>query len=215
MRTVLLGPPGSGKGTQGIILSKKYHIPQISTGELLRTAVNSGHESGERAKMAINEGDLVSDSIVIDLIRERLSEQDAKDGYILDGFPRNIIQAESLDIMLGKLDKALERVIFFDIDHERLMRRLSGRRICNNCGAIYNIYSSIPLMEDNCDNCDGTLFRRVDDHEEIINNRIRVYQKQTVPLINYYNGQDKLYSIPGAGDLDNITNAFSSLFGKI
>ena len=146
MKTVLLGAPGSGKGTQSIILSRRYNVPQISTGDLLRKAIKSGYELNEKAKTAIDAGAFVSDDIVIGLIHKRLSNDDTKNGYIIDGFPRNIIQAKSLDLMLEKLNKNLEGVILFDIDYKELIQRLTGRRTCNNCGAIYNIHSSIPLI---------------------------------------------------------------------
>ncbi|NQY51109.1 MAG: adenylate kinase [Piscirickettsiaceae bacterium] len=215
MKTVLLGAPGSGKGTQSIILSRRYNVPQISTGDLLRKAIKSGYELNEKAKTAIDAGAFVSDDIVIGLIHKRLSNDDTKNGYIIDGFPRNIIQAKSLDLMLEKLNKNLEGVILFDIDYKELIQRLTGRRTCNNCGAIYNIHSSIPLIKDNCNHCNGKLFIRTDDNEETISNRIKIYEKQTIPLINYYNEQNKFHSIPGTGDIDEIASTVSALFDRI
>ncbi|HHA18178.1 MAG TPA: adenylate kinase, partial [Methylophaga sp.] len=186
MRTVLLGAPGSGKGTQGVVLSKKYTIPQISTGDLLRAAVSAGTELGKKAKSAMDAGALVSDGIVIGLIRERLSESDAQNGYILDGFPRNIPQAEALDDMLSKLGQPLQGVILLDVAFEELLQRLTGRRTCKDCGAIYNIHLSPSKVEGHCDACNGELFQRADDNEETISNRLKVYEDQTAPLVGYY-----------------------------
>ncbi|MBL4638123.1 MAG: adenylate kinase [Proteobacteria bacterium] len=215
MRTVLLGAPGSGKGTQGVVLSKKYNIPQISTGDLLRAAVSAGSELGKKAKTAMDAGALVSDDIVIGLIRERISDNDAKNGYILDGFPRNIVQAEALDAMLEKLDQPLQGVVLLDVAFEELMQRLTGRRTCKDCGAIYNVHLSPPKTADHCDACNGELFQRADDNEETIGNRLNVYQEQTAPLIGYYGDQDKLHSITGTGNIDDITTAVAAVFDTI
>jgi adenylate kinase len=215
MRTVLLGAPGSGKGTQGVVLSNKFNIPQISTGDLLRAAVKAGTELGKKAKSAMDAGALVSDDIVIGLIRERLSEDDAQNGYILDGFPRNIPQAEALDAMLEQLGQPLQGVVLLDVPFEELMQRLTGRRTCKDCGAIYNIYLSPPKNEGHCDRCGGELFQREDDNEETIGNRLKVYEEQTAPLIGFYQNQNKLHSITGTGDIDDITNKVGAVFDNI
>lgn len=215
MRTVLLGAPGSGKGTQGAVLAQKYNIPQVSTGDLLRAAVKAGTELGKKAKSAMDAGELVSDDIVMGLIRERLSEADAKEGYILDGFPRNIAQAESLDTMLEEMGQPLQGVVLLDVPFEELMQRLTGRRTCKDCGAIYNIYSTPPKTEGKCDRCEGELFQRADDNEETIGNRLKVYEEQTAPLIGYYDSKGKLNSIPGTGDIDEITGAVGAIFDNI
>ena len=215
MRTVLLGAPGSGKGTQGVVLSKKFNIPQISTGDLLRAAVKDGSELGKKAKNAMDAGALVSDDIVIGLIRERLSEADAQNGYILDGFPRNIPQAQALDEMLEQLGQPLQGVVLLDVPFEELMQRLTGRRTCKDCGAIYNIHLSPPKQEGRCDRCGGELFQREDDNVETITNRLKVYEEQTAPLIGYYEKQSKLHTIPGTGDIDQITNQVGAVFDTI
>lgn len=215
MRTVLLGAPGSGKGTQGVVLSKKYAIPQISTGDLLRAAVAAGSELGKKAKAAMDAGALVSDDIVIGLIRERISQDDARNGYILDGFPRNIAQAEALDTTLEELNQPLQGVVLLDVAFEELMQRLTGRRTCKDCGAIFNIHLSPPKKQDHCDNCDGELFQRADDNEDTIGNRLNVYQEQTAPLVDYYQQQNKLHSIVGSGDVDTITEQIGHIFDKI
>lgn len=215
MRTVLLGAPGSGKGTQGVVLSKKYNIPQISTGDLLRAAVAAGSELGKQAKSAMDAGALVSDEIVIGLIRQRISHDDAKNGYILDGFPRNIPQAEALDAMLADLNQPLQGVVLLDVKFDELLQRLTGRRTCKDCGAIYNIYLSPPKTEGHCDVCNGELLHRADDNEETIGNRLTVYQQQTAPLVEYYKNQHKLYTVAGVGDVDDITKSISAVFDSI
>tara|TARA_B100000767_G_C19721435_1_gene517454 strand:+ start:940 stop:1587 length:648 start_codon:yes stop_codon:yes gene_type:complete len=215
MRTVLLGAPGSGKGTQGVVLAKKYKIPQISTGDLLRAAVIAGSELGKKAKSAMNAGALVSDDIVIGLIRERISQDDAQQGYILDGFPRNIPQAEALDLMLSTLKEPLQAVVLLDVPFEELMQRLTGRRTCVDCGAIYNVHLSPPKVQGHCNHCNGNLFQRADDNEDTIGNRLNVYQEQTSPLVNYYQQQKKLHSLPGTGDVDKITSMVSAIFDSI
>lgn len=215
MRTVLLGAPGSGKGTQSVVLSKKYNIPQISTGDLLRSAVSAGSELGNKAKSAMDAGALVSDDIVIGLIHERLSEDDAKNGYILDGFPRNIPQAEALDAMLTGLGQPLQGVVLLDVAFDELLQRLTGRRTCKDCGAIYNVHLSPSKVEGQCDACNGELFQRKDDNEQTIANRLTVYQQQTAPLINYYQQQNKLHSVAGIGDVNHITRAIGAIFDII
>ena len=215
MRTVLLGAPGSGKGTQGVVLSEKYNIPQISTGDLLRAAVAAGSELGKKAKSAMDAGALVSDDIVIGLIQERISHDDALNGYILDGFPRNIAQAEALDAMLLKLNQPLQSVILLDVAFGELLQRLTGRRTCKDCGAIYNIHLSPSKIEGHCDACNGNLFQRADDNEDTIGNRLNVYQEQTAPLVDYYQNQNKLYAIAGVGNVEDITHSVSAVFDKI
>lgn len=215
MRTVLLGAPGSGKGTQGVVLAKKYKIPQISTGDLLRAAVSAGSELGKKAKSAMDAGALVSDDIVIGLIGERISQDDAQQGFILDGFPRNIPQAKALDLMLSELKQPLQSVVLLDVPFEELMQRLTGRRTCVECGAIYNVHLSPPKVEGHCDDCNGDLFQRADDNEDTIGNRLNVYQEQTSPLVNYYQQQKKLHSLPGRGDVDNITSMVGAIFDSI
>jgi adenylate kinase len=215
MRTVLLGAPGSGKGTQGVVLSKKYNIPQVSTGDLLRAAVSGGSELGKKAKTAMDAGALVSDDIVIGLIKERLAEDDAKNGYILDGFPRNIAQAEALDSMLSELNQPLQGVILLDVAFDELLQRLTGRRTCKDCGAIYNIHLSPAKVEGHCDACDGELFQRADDNEATIGNRLNVYQEQTAPLIDFYTQQNKLHSVAGVGDVNEIAQAVSAVFDTL
>ncbi len=204
MRIVLLGAPGSGKGTQAKLLVEKYKIPQISTGDLLRAAVSAGTELGKKAKAAMDAGQLVTDDIVLGIIQERLSKPDAKSGFILDGFPRNIPQAQALDAMLARLGQPLQLALLVDVDSEVLMKRLTGRRTCSQCGAIYNVYFSPSKSSGKCDKCGGSLMQRSDDNEETVRNRLRVYEEQTAPLVSYYKAQGKLRTVRGVGSINDI-----------
>lgn len=204
MRIVLLGAPGSGKGTQGKLLATKYKIPQISTGDLLRAAVIAGTALGRQAKAAMDAGQLVSDDIVLGIIGERLGEPDADKGFILDGFPRNIAQAEALDRMLDGLGTPLQAALLINVDVEVLIERLTGRRTCESCGQMYNVYTSPSRLDDRCDKCGGNLRHRADDNEETISNRLRVYDQQTSPLVSYYREQGKLRTVDGEGEISEI-----------
>lgn len=204
MRIVLLGAPGSGKGTQAKQLVDKYNIPQISTGDLLRAAVSAGTDLGKRAKATMDAGQLVTDDIVLGIIQERLTEPDSKNGFILDGFPRNIPQAQSLDAMLARAGKSLQLSLLVDVDTEVLMKRITGRRTCGSCGAIYNIYFSPPREPGKCDKCGGVLQHRSDDNESTVRNRLQVYEQQTAPLVSYYKAQGKLRTVKGVGSINGI-----------
>jgi adenylate kinase len=204
MRIVLLGAPGSGKGTQAKRLAVKYRIPHISTGDLLRAALAAGTALGQQAKAAMDAGQLVSDEIVLGIIRERLRAKDAKKGFILDGFPRNIVQAQSLDGMLRNLNQPLDCALLLDVDFDVLMQRLTGRRTCENCGVTYNIYTNPPRLDDQCDRCGAALRHRADDNEVTIGNRLRVYESQTKPLIDMYRTQGRLETVNGVGDEEAV-----------
>jgi len=215
MRLVLLGAPGAGKGTQAKMLIEKYRIPQISTGDILRNAVQDGTLLGKEAKSYMDKGELVPDRIVIGLIEERLKQDDTKDGYILDGFPRNIAQAEVLDRMLNDVGMPLDFALSIDAPREDLLKRLTGRRTCRNCQQMYNIYYSPPKKDGICDKCGGELFQRDDDKEETIRKRLDVYDAQTSPLINYYKEKGILNSVQGIGNIDEIfKNVCAVLEGK-
>ena len=204
MRIVLLGAPGSGKGTQAKQLIEKYGIPQISTGDLLREAVAAGTELGKKAKATMDAGKLVSDEIVLGMIQQRLTKPDAKSGFILDGFPRNIPQAQSLDAMLARMGQPLQLSLLVDVDFEVLMKRITGRRTCGSCGAIYNVHFSAPGTAGKCDQCGGELKHRSDDNEETVSSRLAVYEEQTAPLVSYYKAQGKLRTVKGIGDIGDI-----------
>lgn len=204
MRLVLLGAPGAGKGTQAKKLIEKYSIPQISTGDILRKAVADGTPLGKEAKAIMDRGELVSDKIVLGLIEERLNQGDSKNGYILDGFPRNTAQAEALDSILSSKGAPLTVALSIDVDKDDLMKRLTGRRTCKSCQQMYNVYFSPPKTEGVCDKCGGALFHRDDDKEEIIKKRLDVYEAQTAPLMDYYKNKGILTSIKGVGTIDEI-----------
>jgi adenylate kinase len=204
MRIVLLGAPGSGKGTQAKKLMERFSIPQISTGDLLRAAVAAGTELGRRAKAVMDAGQLVADEIVVGMIRERLATPDTRNGFILDGFPRSITQAEALDRMLGELKQPLDRALLLDVHLDALFKRLTGRRTCKVCGQMYNVYYSPPAKPGICDREGGMLEQRADDNEETISKRLKVYQSQTEPLIGYYKAQNKFASVEGEGSIESI-----------
>ena len=204
MRLVLLGAPGAGKGTQAKKLIDKYGIPQISTGDILRKAVADGTPLGKEAKIVMDKGELVPDSIVIGLVKERLAQDDCKKGYILDGFPRNTSQAETLDKVLSGMKASLDVALSVDIDKDILMKRLTGRRTCKKCQQMYNVYFSPSKKDGICDKCGGELFQRDDDKEATIKNRLDVYEKSTAPLIAYYGKKGILKSVNGVGSIDGI-----------
>ena len=215
MRIVLLGAPGSGKGTQAQKLITEYGIPQVSTGDLLRAAVSAGSELGKKAKSAMDAGQLVSDDIVLGMIKERLQEDDAQKGFILDGYPRNLTQAASLDALLAETNQPLQGALLIDVDFDVLMQRLTGRLSCKNCGAVFNRFTSPPQVENSCDKCQNELFHRADDNEEIIGKRLKTYEDETSPLVNYFKDKGILLSVQGVGEIDDITKAVKLELQKI
>ncbi|MEQ1581426.1 MAG: adenylate kinase [Steroidobacteraceae bacterium] len=206
MRIVLLGAPGSGKGTQAQRLQAKYGVPQISSGDLLRDAVTRQTDLGQKAKAAMDAGQLVSDDIVLGLIRERLARPDAKAGFVLDGFPRNSDQANALNAMLIELGTPLEAVLLMEVRTETLIKRLAGRRICKTCGRVFNISFAAPGTTPRCDNCADhpELFQRPDDKEDVIAKRLEVYAAQTQPLIEHYRKLGLLRVVQGEGEPDQV-----------
>ena len=203
-RVVLLGAPGAGKGTQAKMLIDKFKIPQISTGDILRKAVADGTPLGKEAKVIMDSGGLVSDKIVLGLVEERLKQPDCKNGFILDGFPRNTAQAEALDKILAGAGMPLTVALNIDVDLNDLLKRLTGRRTCKSCQQMYNIYFSPSKKEGACDKCGGQLFQRDDDKEETIKKRLDVYQQQTAPLISYYSKKNIMKTVMGVGSIDDI-----------
>ncbi len=204
VKLVLLGAPGAGKGTQAKKLIEKNAIPQISTGDLLRAAVAAETELGREAKSFMDKGELVPDAVVLGMVEERLGQDDCQQGYILDGFPRNTAQAEALDQMLASLSMELDAALSVDVPLEDLMKRLTGRRTCRDCGQMYNVYFSAPAEEGKCDKCGGELYQRDDDQEATISKRLEVYNEQTAPLIDYYASKGILKSVSGTGDIEEI-----------
>ncbi len=211
---ILLGPPGAGKGTQAQMISERYHIPQISTGDILRKAVRENTLLGMRAKEFMERGELVPDEVVIGIVEERLKEPDCERGFILDGFPRTRPQAEALQKILANIGKAINYVINIEVEDEELIRRLSGRRTCRDCGAMYHINFNPPKNDGICDRCGGNLYQREDDKEETIRTRLREYNRQTAPLIEYYQGKRTLHSIRGIGNKEQIFSQISNLLDR-
>lgn len=205
MKMILLGPPGCGKGTQAKILINTYRISQISTGDILREALKKGSPLGLEAKTYMDKGLLVPDHLVIKIIEERLQQADCKSGFILDGFPRTVAQAEALDTTLSKMGLDLKNVFSIEVDEEELIKRLTGRRICRQCGESYHVNFNPPRKEGICDTCQGELYQRDDDKEETIRNRLKVYQAQTAPVINFYKTKGILHSIDGIGSIEEIS----------
>ena len=211
MRLILLGPPGSGKGTQAKMLQEKFNIPKISTGDILRAAVEDNTDLGKQAKSFMDKGELVPDEIVIGLIKERIVEPDCEAGYILDGFPRTIVQAEKLGETLVAMDREIDLVVDLEVDPEELLVRLAGRSTCKNCGAMFHQTSHPPKAEGVCDECGGNLYQRNDDNEETIVKRLEVYNKETAPLKDFYREQGKLKSIQGRGGMEDIFSRLCDL----
>lgn len=213
MNLILLGPPGAGKGTQAKRLMEKYNIPQISTGDILRAAVKDGTEMGKKAKEYMDAGKLVPDEVVIGIIDDRLKEDDCKEGYMLDGFPRTVPQAEALDEVLAKMGSAIDHTISIEVPEDELMGRLTGRRTCKDCGAGFHVMFDPPKTEGVCDKCSGQLYQRDDDNEETVGNRLKVYNDQTQPLIDYYQNKSLLRPIDGLGKIEEIFGRITDLLG--
>ncbi|CUU54325.1 adenylate kinase [Frankia sp. CcI49] len=206
MRLVLVGPPGAGKGTQAAFIAQARSIPKISTGDIFRANVREGTELGVLAKTYMDAGDLVPDEITIGMVRNRLAEDDAVKGFLLDGFPRNVPQAEVLGGMLDEMGTRLDVVLELVVDDDEVVRRLSGRRTCRNCGHIWHLDFDPPRDEGVCDRCSGELFQRDDDRSETVRHRLEVYAEQTAPLVAYYAAKGVLIGIDATGPVDNVTD---------
>lgn len=204
LRTILLGPPGAGKGTQAVKIVEKYNIPHISTGDIFRENIKNGTDLGKRAKAYMDKGELVPDELVVEIATDRLTKDDCKNGFLLDGFPRTIFQAEKLDAFLEARGEKLDKVINIDADTEALVKRITGRRVCKECGASYHVENIPPKKEGICDLCGGELIQRADDTKETVLNRIDVYNKQTMPLVDYYQKADIIANIDGNKELDDV-----------
>jgi len=215
MRIILLGEPGAGKGTYSNELVKKYGIPQISTGDMLRAAVKAGTDLGRQAQEFMKKGELVPDSVVIELIHERIQQEDALKGFILDGFPRTVPQAESLEKMLESLKITLSMVVKIEVSKALLLKRLTGRRVCTGCGATYNVDTMKPLKEGICDKCGKELIQRPDDRPDTIENRLSIYQKDTAPLIEFYRKRGLLNPVQCEGEFDEVMGRIFASLEKV
>ncbi len=211
LNLILLGPPGAGKGTQAKLLVERYGIPQISTGDILRTAVKESTVAGIRAKRFMDEGSLVPDNLVIDIIGERLAESDSANGFILDGFPRTVAQADALSRMLFVDGKSINCVISMSVDSDELLKRVIGRLTCRGCGKGYHVIYDPPAVKGVCSICSGELYQRDDDKEETMRARLQAYATQTAPLIEYYTALNLLHSVDGLGSISEINSAIISL----
>jgi adenylate kinase len=214
MDLILLGPPGSGKGTQAKKMVEQYHIPQISTGDILRAALKEKTRLGLEAKQYMDQGRLVPDEVVVGIVRDRLKAPDCTDGFILDGFPRTVPQAEALGTTLQAMKRGIDHVISIEVDKEELLKRLGGRRTCRSCGAMNHLVFDPPKKEGVCDTCGGELYQRADDQEETIRARLKVYDEQTAPLIAYYREKGLLRTIDGVGEVKQIFQQIVKTIGE-
>ncbi len=215
MNLILLGPPGAGKGTQAKKIVEKYGIPHIATGDILRDAVAKGTELGKKAKEYMDRGELVPDDIVIGIVKERLQQPDCEKGFLLDGFPRTLKQAEALDEMLKELGKKIDAVIYIDVPEEEIVKRIVNRRTCRKCGAVYHLIYAPPKEPNKCDKCGGELYQRDDDKEETVRQRFRVYMENTAPLIEYYEKKGLLYRVDGTKSIDEVFAQIEEILKKI
>lgn len=215
MNLVLMGLPGAGKGTQADKIVAKYNIPHISTGDMFRAAMKEGTELGLKAKSFMDQGALVPDEVTIGIVRERLSKEDCQNGFLLDGFPRTVAQAEALEYILEGLDRKIDYVINIDVDQSILMERLTGRRICKSCGATYHLVFNPPAQEGICDRCGGELYQRADDNADTVQNRLEVNIQQTQPLLNFYETKGYLRNINGQQDISEVFVDIEKLLGDL
>ncbi|WP_078382539.1 adenylate kinase [Sutcliffiella halmapala] len=213
MNLVLMGLPGAGKGTQAERIVEKYNIPHISTGDMFRAAMKEGTELGLKAKSFMDQGQLVPDEVTIGIVRERLEKEDCKNGFLLDGFPRTVPQADALEQMLEELGRKIDYVINVDVDQSILMERLTGRRICKDCGSTYHLVFNPPSEDGVCDKCGGELYQRADDNEETVGNRLEVNVKQSKPLLDFYKSKGYLQNIDGQQPIGKVFNDIEKLLG--
>ncbi len=215
MNLVLMGLPGAGKGTQAERIVEDYNIPHISTGDMFRAAMKEGTKLGLKAKSFMDKGELVPDEVTIGIVRERLSKDDCSKGFLLDGFPRTVPQAEALETILSELDRNIDYVINIDVDHNILLERLTGRRICKSCGATYHLVFNPPTESGVCDKCGGELYQRADDNEETVGTRLEVNMKQSQPLLSFYEDKGYLRNINGQQDIKLVYEDIQALLGGL
>lgn len=214
MRLILFGAPGSGKGTQAKLAGQELGVPHISTGDILRQSVKDGTPLGAKAKAFMDSGALVPDGLMLELIRERLGQKDAVKGFLLDGFPRTVAQAEGLEALLRGLGMKVDAVVSLEVDNEELVRRLTSRRLCPKCGSIYNLMSQPPRAEGLCDACGSALEQRADDRRSTVENRLAVYREQTAPVMEYYRSQGILLPVDGSKSPEEVYRSFKSALPK-
>ena len=206
MRLVLVGPPGAGKGTQAQFLAAHFNVPHISTGDIFRSNLKGGTALGLEAKKYMDKGELVPDSVTNDMVRDRLTQNDAANGFLLDGYPRNVAQAEVLRTALSNLNLKLDAALELNVDNDEVITRLSGRRTCSNCGKVWHIVYEKPAREGVCDSCNGELIQREDDKAEVISRRLEVYKEQTAPIISFYRNEGLLITVAAVGSVQEITD---------
>ena len=214
MKIIMLGAPGAGKGTQAKMIAEKYGIPHVSTGDIFRANIKNGTELGMEAKKYMDQGQLVPDELTVKILLDRVAQDDCKNGYVLDGFPRTIPQAEALDAGIGKINEKMDYAIDVDVPDENIVNRMSGRRACLNCGATYHLISIPPKVEGICDRCGSEIVLREDDKPETVQKRLKVYHEQTQPLIDYYSKKGVLAEVDGTQSMENVFNAIVDVLGK-
>ena len=214
MKIIMLGAPGAGKGTQAKMIAEKYGIPHVSTGDIFRANIKNGTELGMEAKKYMDQGQLVPDELTVKILLDRVAQDDCKNGYVLDGFPRTIPQAEALDAALGKINEKMDYAIDVDVPDENIVNRMSGRRACLNCGATYHLISIPPKVEGICDVCGEKLILRDDDKPETVKNRLSVYHEQTQPLIDFYAKKNVLAEVDGTKDMEEVFEDIVKILGK-
>lgn len=215
MKLIFLGPPGAGKGTQSEKICKDYGVVQLSTGDILRANRKQGTELGQKAQKYMDAGELVPDNLIIDMIKQELQKPELEKGYILDGFPRTVAQAEALDILLNEMNEKLDTVLVLEVPNEELIKRLTARRVCKKCGKSYHLIFNPPKVEGKCDEpCGGELYQRDDDKEGPIMNRLKVYEQQTFPLIDYYSKKNMTDNIDGLGNIEEIYSRIKTVLDK-
>lgn len=215
MKIILLGPPGAGKGTQAKLISSEFSIPHISTGDIFRANISEKTELGMKAKGYMDKGLLVPDELTIDIVKDRISKDDCKGGFLLDGFPRTVKQAEALDKFLNSKNEKIDCALLIDVPTEKIFSRMTGRRVCTKCGASYHVKYNPPKVEGKCDLCGSSVVQRKDDSEDTVKERLDVYDKQTEPLIIYYKNEAVLRSVDGTQDIDKVFEDISGILGEI